>query len=48
MDEDDLDVYDQGFNSGSRRLAYDEDEDDESIVMGSANRKRNIQVRCWI
>ncbi|KAH8116377.1 hypothetical protein DFH11DRAFT_1876226 [Phellopilus nigrolimitatus] len=43
-DEDDLDVYDRGADHGSR-LAYDENEDDERIIMGSrkktaANNKR--------
>ena len=46
-DEDDLDVYDQAFDPGSRRLAYDENEDDERITMNSHNPKTNSQVRYW-
>ena len=46
-DEDDLDVYDAGPGLGrdGRRIAYDDDEDGERIVMGSSN-KPSRPVRC--
>ncbi|TDL23705.1 hypothetical protein BD410DRAFT_746466 [Rickenella mellea] len=38
-EEDDLDVYDSGFNKSSTRLAFDDADEEERIVMGSRNKQ---------
>ena len=43
-DEDDLDVYDRGMDQGSRRVAYEGNEDDGQIILTSRNKPAQGQV----
>ena len=47
-DEDDLDVYDRGFDSGTHRVAFEEEADDQQYTIGSRNKnKPGVKpVRC--
>ena len=55
-EEDDLDVYDRGFNSSNNKLAYEADDNDfERITLGSRSRQKlgvrtnqpSRPVRAW-